>query len=142
MISGLTLKTPTPTPLTVPTARPTARAMPSATTGPDPLWLAATYAAKFAVMTVERSMPPVSMHSVWLAARMASGQASSSVDRTPLALNRPGSTSPVTTYRTSRTPPRTMAGRSTSAWRHWVIAGSAVAALTWTSAGSAPGRRS
>ena len=72
-------------------------------------------------------MPPVSMHSVWLAARMASGQASSSVARTPLALNRPGATSPVTTYRTTRTPPRTMAGRSTSAWRHWVMAGSAVA---------------
>ena len=55
-------------------------------------------------MTVDRSIPPVSMHSVWLAARMARGQASSRVERTPLGVNMPGATSPVTTYRSSRTP--------------------------------------
>ncbi len=39
-------------------------------------------------MAIDRSMPPVSMHSVWLAAKIASGQASSRIERTPAAVSR------------------------------------------------------
>ena len=39
-------------------------------------------------MAIDRSMPPVSMHSVWLAAKMASGQASRRIDRMPAVVRR------------------------------------------------------
>ena len=39
-------------------------------------------------MAIDRSMPPVSMHSVWLAAKMASGQASRRIDRMPPVVRR------------------------------------------------------
>src|SRR5215213_6081924 len=81
-------------------------------------------------------MPPVSMHRVWLAARMARGQASSRVERTPLKVNMPGAWVAVTTYSTTRTPVRATAGRSTRVWRQSRAAGRAVVALTATSAGS------
>ena len=62
---------------------------------PLPLWLAATYAAKFAVIAIDRSMPAVSMHRVWLAAKMANGQASNRIDRTPRTVKRLSSCRPV-----------------------------------------------
>ena len=47
-------------------------------------------------MAIDRSMPPVSMHSVWLAAKMASGQASSRIERTPAVVSRLSSCHAVT----------------------------------------------
>jgi hypothetical protein len=114
MISGLTLNTPTPTPLIEPTSRPTNRASRSALRVPSPLRLAAMYAARFAVSATDRSIPPVSMHSVWLAAKIASGQASSRIERTPPTVNRLGSNAPVTRYSTTSSPVSAITGRSAS----------------------------
>ena len=47
-------------------------------------------------MAIDRSMPPVSMHSVWLAANTASGHASSRIERTPVAVSRLSSCHAVT----------------------------------------------
>ncbi len=88
MINGFTLNTPIARPLMAPTASPTASAIVNATNAPRSLSLAATYAARFAVIATERSIPPVSMHSVWLAAKIASGQARRSTDRMPDAVSR------------------------------------------------------
>ena len=67
---------PTPMPL----ARPTSAATPSAsgmakTVSMKDTWVAMTKAVIVATTPTERSMPPVSMVSVWAAARMASGMA-------------------------------------------------------------------
>ena len=65
MISGWTLNTPMPMPFTMPamTAATTARTM--ATIGPwAPVWVAMMNAAIEATMPTDRSIPPVSMHSV------------------------------------------------------------------------------
>ena len=76
--------------------------------------LAATYAARFAVIATDRSIPPVSMHSVWLAAKMARGQASSRIERSPPTVNRLGSWMPVTRYSTTSSPVSAITGRSAS----------------------------
>ena len=47
-------------------------------------------------MAIDRSIPPVSMHSVWLAAKIASGHDSSRIDRTPAAVSRLSSCHAVT----------------------------------------------
>ncbi len=39
-------------------------------------------------MAIDRSIPPVSMHRVWLAAKIASGHDSSKIERTPGAVSR------------------------------------------------------
>ena len=39
-------------------------------------------------MAIDRSMPPVSMHSVWDAANTASGHDSSRIERTPPTVSR------------------------------------------------------
>ena len=77
MISGWTPKMPIPMPLTsADRRRPTASAIRIATTVPREDCPAMMYAAAVAVKPTERSMPPVSITSVWPAARIASGAAS------------------------------------------------------------------
>ena len=39
-------------------------------------------------MAIDRSIPPVSMHTVWLAANTASGHDSSRMERIPFAVSR------------------------------------------------------
>ena len=73
MISGLTRKMPTPTPLMRPTIRPTSTAIASAVAVPRDACPAMMYAAAVAVAATDRSMPAVSITSVWPAARNASG---------------------------------------------------------------------
>ena len=75
MISGLTRKTPTPMPLMRPTTRPTRIAIATAVVVPRDAWPAMMYAAAVAVAATDRSMPAVSITSVWPAARNASGAA-------------------------------------------------------------------
>ena len=47
-------------------------------------------------MATDRSMPPVNMHNVWLAAKIANGQASRRIERTPATRNRLSSCHAVT----------------------------------------------
>ena len=47
-------------------------------------------------MAIDRSMPPVSMHSVWEAAKTASGHDSSRIERTPATVSRLSSCHAVT----------------------------------------------
>ena len=67
MISGWTLNTPTPMPFTMPAIeRGDQRPGRSPTTGPGrPVWVAMMNAAIEATVPTDRSMPPVSMRSVW-----------------------------------------------------------------------------
>ncbi len=73
MISGFTRNTPTPMPLMRPTTSPTSTAMASAVPVPRDACPAMMYAAAVAVAATDRSMPAVSITSVWPAARNASG---------------------------------------------------------------------
>ena len=75
MISGWTRNTPTPMPVTRPARAAAARATAIPWTHPPGLWtnVAVTNPAIEATVATERSMPPVSIVSVWQPARMARG---------------------------------------------------------------------
>ena len=84
MISGWTRKIPTPMPLTSPTtAAGTQRDERAPSQPKSDTSVAMTYAVIEATTATDRSMPPVSMVSVWQAARIASGIANRIVDRDP-----------------------------------------------------------
>ena len=94
MISGWTLNTPMPMPLIVPAMTAAPRPMRIATTWPWPVdWVATRNAAIDAIVPTERSMPPVSIASVWQPARIASGIAARIAMATQLGLRVPGWTS-------------------------------------------------
>ncbi len=95
-MSGWTRKTPTLMPLTSPTstAALSATATPS---GQPPGWLmnvAVTKPAIEATKPTDRSMPPVSIVSVWQPARMASGTAARTITPTQPASRLEGLTGP------------------------------------------------
>ena len=90
MISGWTLNTPMPMPLTTPASAQAARASRSATIPPwSGVWVAMMNAAIEAIIPTERSMPPVSIVSVWQAARIASGTAARIADADPIRADGP-----------------------------------------------------
>ena len=84
MMSGFTRKTPTPMPLAAPAPIPTRIPSPIATNAPFSAWAAVMYAAAVAIMEADRSMPPVIMRTVWLAAMIPTGTAMRAVPRSPL----------------------------------------------------------
>ena len=90
-----------------------------ATAGPcRGVWVARMKAAIEAIMPTDRSMPPVSMVSVWQAARMASGMAARTVTPTQTSSTVPGwMSSRPTTSRISR-PVNGTSGRSRKSRRH------------------------
>ena len=90
MISGCTLNTPTPIPLTNPTATPTRSPATIDRVTPNGAWLAMMYAAAVATFATERSIPPVMTTRVWPAARIPRGAANSRMFDTQCALTAPG----------------------------------------------------
>ncbi len=113
MISGWTLNTPTPMPLAIPAMRAASRA--SAMAGPDPIWpvwVAMMNAAIEATVPTDRSMPPVSIASVWAAPRIASGTAARIVEPTQLWVTTPGWASCIRTTSSTRSAVSGMSGRS------------------------------
>ena len=89
MISGWTRNTPTPMPVTRPGQRGRAERDGDARTQP-PGWLtrvAMTKPAIDATSPTDRSMPPVSMVSVWHPARIASGTAARRIDADPVGVD-------------------------------------------------------
>ena len=114
MISGWTRKTPTPMPVTsAGRARP--RRAPRGCRRRVPGRRRAsrrTNPAIDATAPTDRSMPPVSIVSVWQPARIASGTAARMIAPTQLGVTMPGRTSSLTTTRTPSRPISGMIGRS------------------------------
>ena len=113
MISGWTRKTPTPMPVT----NPASAAATSATTIPVGVPAPAANDATTkpdieATAPTERSMPPVSIVSVWHPARIARSTAARRMTLTHSGLTMPGRTRSLMTTRTARRPSSGIIGRS------------------------------
>src|SRR5690242_12856607 len=113
-ISGWTRKTPTAIPDTRPARTAAANDTTIAWATPPGLWIrvAVTNPAIEATALTDRSIPPVSIVSVWQAARIARGTALRTITPAQLGVTIPGEAIPMTITRIARRPLSGMIGWS------------------------------
>ena len=114
MINGCTRNTPIPMPLSRPASAATTSATTIPSAAPPGLFtnVAVTKPAMDPTAATERSMPPVSMVSVWQPARIARGTEARRITPAHWGLTMPGSASSMTATRTTSSPISGTMGRS------------------------------
>ena len=123
MISGCTRNTPTPMPVTRPASAAAASAMTIPWTHPPGLWtnVAVTNPAIEATAATDRSIPPVSIVSVWQPPRMANGTEARKITPHHGRLTMPGSATWIVITRRRSRPVRGMRGRSRNRFRQAAV---------------------